>query len=959
VTPRSALSANNPFEYQGNQLQVIDFPLGGFGAGNINLVGDGSLQHWTTILNQVQHFPNWRDNPMPACWFGLQVMSDDTTPTTTSSKNFSTLLRTRIHSTETFAAAAAELLPAMESLTLTGRYPIAELNYTLGNHEKNSGDVTVQLEAMNPLIPAHVQHSSLPCAIFTFTVQNNTDELRRVRMIQAQHNFIGWDGTTKIQETMPSCWGDNVNTPFVVREDKQSDSNSGSLQGILLSSNNVNLVPSQSPAFGTLCLAAGAATNDPACQQQPQVSVLVEAPNETTLWQQFVQGQDVPVQQASPSRPSPTAETTCCGLVQTVKLLPHDQATLTFVLSWHFPNRTREQSVGKGYEHVLPQPILGNYYSAHWFPNNAQQVAHYVVDQLPYLTSTTRLYRDTLYQTSIPPMLLECAAGRVSTLRSPTMWCTADGIVLGSEGNGCCPLNCTHVYGYTTLMERLFPTLAQNMRTSDFVRTYDPPGHSSMYCGGVPMRFGTGGWAIDGALASVIKTYLVVQQSDPECKFLAQVWPNVKDQMNRIQSYFDKVGDGVIRDLQQNTFDTAMSGANTFIGSYYVTALKALSCMATLMGEVDLAKTSMKHARLAARNYESICWKEEYGYYIADVTLKNCQASYGIGCAVDQLCGVGLSSACGFGHVFDKDHEAMARRKIVQYNQVTHPPFNDHQGHLFNGDMGLRLCSYPHGQIDGEAPNNFQYHDLVGSGFTSPVIAGLLLDRNLDDACETASHIRQRHDGRTASPWNEPECNTLYARAMAHWNIYDQACGFRYNCHAAETNLGTSSGGGDLSFDPRFNVTDFRCFVILQGGWGEYRQKLSETLSSGVCTLTCLHGSFSLASLGVETAATSVEAKLDGKTTVAVASFQCGIARFQDVVIVSQGSCLQLVFFATKTAPALRGDSLDPTKETRKTLELWRLPRVSPRTLYLVAILVLLGSIYHAVKASREAMRFT
>ena len=42
------------------------------------------------------------------------------------------------------------------------------------------------------------------------------------------------------------------------------------------------------------------------------------------------------------------------------------------------------------------------------------------------------------------------------------MWWTKDGIVMGSEGNGCCPLNCSHVYGYTTLMERLFPDLAKD-----------------------------------------------------------------------------------------------------------------------------------------------------------------------------------------------------------------------------------------------------------------------------------------------------------------------------------------------------------------------------------------------------------------------------------------------------------------------------------------------------------------
>ena len=61
------------------------------------------------------------------------------------------------------------------------------------------------------------------------------------------------------------------------------------------------------------------------------------------------------------------------------------------------------------------------------------------------------------------------------------------------------------------------------------------------------------------------------------------------------------------------------------------------------------------------------------------------------------------------------------------------------------------------------------YDTLVSTGFTSPVIAGLLLDRNLEDAERLNGSIRQRHDGRHRSPWNEPECNLLYSRAMAHW----------------------------------------------------------------------------------------------------------------------------------------------------------------------------------------------
>jgi hypothetical protein len=98
-----------------------------------------------------------------------------------------------------------------------------------------------------------------------------------------------------------------------------------------------------------------------------------------------------------------------------------------------------------------------------------------------------------------------------------------------------------------------------------------------------------------------------------------------------------------------NRYDTAMNGANTFIGSYYITALRASSKMATLVGDTAFAQETLARATLAAKNYDAICWKEDFGYFIADVTAKNCANSYGPGCFVDQICGAGLSCAAGLG----------------------------------------------------------------------------------------------------------------------------------------------------------------------------------------------------------------------------------------------------------------------------------------------------------------------
>ena len=66
------------------------------------------------------------------------------------------------------------------------------------------------------------------------------------------------------------------------------------------------------------------------------------------------------------------------------------------------------------------------------------------------------------------------------------------------------------------------------------------------------------------------------------------------------------------------------------------------------------------------------------------------------------------------------------------------------QKHFFPGDTGVTVCAYPNGKL----ANGMQYTNLVSSGFTSPVIAGMVLDKNMSGALEIAGNLRQRHDGR-------------------------------------------------------------------------------------------------------------------------------------------------------------------------------------------------------------------
>ena len=100
--------------------------------------------------------------------------------------------------------------------------------------------------------------------------------------------------------------------------------------------------------------------------------------------------------------------------------------------------------------------------------------------------------------------------------------------------------------------------------------------------------------------------------------------------------------------------------------------------------------------------------------------------------------------------------------------------------------------------------------------------------------------------GRNRSPWNEPECGQLYSRAMAHWNLYDQACGASFDSTQAA-----------LSFDPRFTQAvsggerAFRCLFLAENGWGEFKQSGPAGLPSGTVSLSAAWGTVKLRSLKI------------------------------------------------------------------------------------------------------------
>lgn len=864
--------------YSGRNLDLISFPLGGIGTGSVGLSGRGGLVDWE-IFNRPNvggQFPQ----TFPIVWArekGQEPVCRILLAPTQPPYQHDGLGNPHMN---------GEGFPHMDSCMFRGEFPFARIDFAC-----RQLPVKIELEAYNPFVPSDPDASGFPAAVLRYTVTNTARRDVNFTVAWSLLNMVGSIGSAGNSGAAGDCGaGDGVSQPgieFGFGRNVNEYVNRGGLHGLVFSSKKW---PKEHARFGSMALVT----------PEESATVLTHWLREGwftpkhEFWDTFSTTGEFSDRTYGPS---PDGQTDAGALGVCASLKPRQSTTVTFYLTWYFPNfekywgnvpccsssecgeKTATTEKSDGIQTSEPpktpaRPTWRNYYAKQF--RNAFDVALKLYDQEEYLYAQTTAFHDALFGSTLPPEVLDAVSSQMAILKSATCLRLSDGTFYGFEGcaptTGCCEGSCTHVWNYQQALPFLFPSLERSMRSADYRHNMREDGSMcfrlQLPLGSKPNDFHA---AADGQLGGVIKTYRDWKISGDDA-WLKSVWSKVKRALDFAWAHWDHDRDGVIEGIQHNTYDIEFVGPNPLTTGFYLAALVAGAEMAEHFGEL-----------LAAAEYRSLyergrAWVEKNLFngefyvqqYEPDAAPK---FQFGEGCLSDQLLGQQLAAIAGLGSILDEAQVRKTLKSIFRHNWKKNltEHANAQRVYALNDEAGLLLCTWPNG---GRPAVPFPYSDEVWTGIEYQVAAHLVMEGMTREGLAIVKGARERYDGVRRNPWNEFECGNHYARAMASYGLLLAYSGFTYDLTK-----------GCIGFVPKINERNFRTFWSLDNAWGVYTQTPKQA------TLEVLYGAIKLKQLDLPAFAArkrSVKVHI-GKNRQTVAPDEAGSIALGRAVAVKAG----------------------------------------------------------------------
>lgn len=790
--------------YKGDHLQQIAFPLGGLGAGCLHLGGASNFQDFCLF-----NTPAFGHSPMT---FAAAYCEEQERQTGVMRVLEGPVQNPHIYNQARFGngalASGHEGLPHMECAEFRGEFPFAWVQL-----EDQALPLEVSLEAFSPLIPGDDIGSGLPAAFLSYRLRSRAKGPMRVQFsfnvqYPAPANMHGHDNRDLQGHRVYHRHNSNFAGLYFENDLLADDPRKVSIAVVsTLDGQRANCAWFRGGWFDAL----------------------------TVLTHQLIHGT---LPNEPTSRPvSPVGRARFgATLFWNLKLNPGDQVEIPLIYCWYAPNSSLNYGRSdKGDETTQENRGYKPFYSTLY--DDAWSVAHAAATRQTELTQRTREFHRALFRSSLPDSVLEAVSANLAILKSPTVLRQQDGSLWNWEGcsygSGCCAGSCTHVWNYAQAIPYLFPALERTLRDQELKWSMDDRGHvtfrSALPSGPVQHDFHA---AADGQLGGVMKVYRDWQISGDDT-WLRERYPLVRRSMEYCMSLWDPDALGVLIEPHHNTYDIEFWGADVMCSSFYLGALRALALMAKALGHTDDAVRYGQLADKGTAYCDAHLWNGEY--YYQQVEWKKLRASaqmgtwtdsysdeavellqaegpkyqYGTGCLSDGVIGQWYAEMLALPSVLDTAKTREHLKSVFRYNFK-----NSLQGHAnpqrpgfaLNDEPGLLLCTWPHG---GKPALPFVYSDEVWTGIEYQVASHMIYTGLVEEGLTLVSAVRKRYDGKVRNPWNEYECGSYYARALASYAVLLALTGFRYS--AVERHLEVA---------PRLSSEKGRFLFSVDSCWG-------------------------------------------------------------------------------------------------------------------------------------------
>ena len=772
--------------------------LGGVGSGWFELRHDGRFRNWS-IMNNEPYGTGARLGGIAdhALFFVVRYEVKGEQPR---------IKILQIPDRHNVAALSSQLfsypwITAIERIGYEASFPFSRLKFT-----DPQMPLVIEMEAFSPFIPHDVKSSSLPAAIFNFSIRSTSPKPVHVELIGSFENMIGHDVARK---------------RFSGRVERGD--------GHVLLEVGAELVDPAHDTWGTQAFASLAGDS----------TYYMGWDHRHTCWERVIGQRRLPdvddVAGRNYGKDPQTSEALACGAMRSLLgvsrlLKPRAAFGHTFLYTWCVPNRYagmmhKRKELGA----VLTERRLEGYYYANFF-TSAAQVAGHVRENLADLTERTRRFHRDFFDSSAPAFVLDQINSHLNTFLT-SAWLTKDGNFGVQEGmtddRNWGPLATIDVSMYGAIpVAALFPELELNTMRAH-ARLQKPNGEIGH---GIDRNFGAvdSHEAVHSRLDLPSQFVLLVLRGwfwTGDRAYLREQWPHVTRALEYVLRERDANGD-LLPDMGGSmcSYDNfPMFGAASFVASLWLAALAHAVVAAEDVGDTTAAKRYAEILAKARAVFEDKLWNKRYYRLYNDAGGP--KGDRDEGCLTDQIIGQWTMHLSGLGDILKRERVRSALAQILARNQRY---------------WGLRNCTWPGDTFVAPiAPSNWGDQGNTCWSGTELCFASFLLYEGMpDEALAVIRQVDERYR-REGLYFDHQEFGGHYFRPMGSWAIVNAL-------------LGLTIHDGRFEFAPRLPQGNQRLFFAVPNATGHYTRRVAgkkETITLSVATgsLTCRELVFSLA----------------------------------------------------------------------------------------------------------------